>query len=181
MHDLPNILTLLRVLVLPFFVLAFYLEDTLAHYVTFSIFVLASITDYFDGLLARHLKAYSNFGMVLDPIADKLLVACGLMMLVHFDRAPIIPAILIMCREITVSGLREYLAEFKVSIPVSKIAKVKTATQMVAIAILLLGENASGIPWLDSIGIVFIWLAAALTLFTGYAYVKQGFIFLNRH
>lgn len=178
LESLPNFLTVLRIGLLPFFVLAFYFEGNLSNYVTFAIFVGASITDYFDGLLARILKASSNFGMVLDPIADKLIVACALMMLVHFDRAPVIPAVLILCREIVVSGLREYLAEFKVSIPVSKIAKAKTALQLLAISILLLGEDASQIRDLDLIGHAILWFAAALTLFTGYAYMKEGFKFL---
>lgn len=178
LENIPNVLTIVRVLILPFFVMAFYLEGTLSDYVTFAIFVIASITDYLDGLLARVLKASSNFGMVLDPIADKLIVACALMMLVHFDRAPIIPSLLILSREIIVSGLREYLAEFKVSIPVSKIAKAKTALQLLAISILLLGERASGILGLDAIGYSLLWFAALLTAYTGYAYMKEGMKFL---
>lgn len=111
---------------------------------------------------------------MFDPIADKLLVGAALMMLVHLDRAPVIPAILILCREIVVSGLREYLAEFKISVPVSKLAKIKTAIQMIAIIILLLGEKVIGLPGMDILGAFSLWIAATLTLVTGYAYLKVG-------
>ncbi|MFI4984246.1 MAG: CDP-diacylglycerol--glycerol-3-phosphate 3-phosphatidyltransferase [Rickettsiales bacterium] len=172
--DVPNALTLFRIALIPVLVFAFYFDGLLAHWVTAIIFIFASITDYIDGLIARRYDAHSNFGRMFDPIADKLLVGSTLMMLVHFDRAPVIPCILILCREITVSGLREYLAEFKVSIPVSGLAKGKTAIQMVAIIILLLGEKALPIPHLDNLGIAALWFAAGLTLFTGYAYLKEG-------
>jgi cardiolipin synthase len=174
MRDLPNILTLLRIGLIPLLIISFYLEGLIGHWVAAIIFTFASITDYFDGMLARALNAHSSFGRMFDPIADKLLVASALMMLVHFERAPIIPAILILCREITVSGLREYLAEFKVSIPVSNLSKVKTAIQFISVTILLLGERAIGIPYLDLIGEISLWIAAILTLVTGYAYLKEG-------
>lgn len=171
--EIPNFLTLSRIFLIPVVVLSFYLEGKLANYIAASIFIFASITDFFDGYLARVLKAQSNFGRMLDPIADKLLVASTLMMLVHFDRAPVIPTIAILCREILVSGLREYLAELKVSLPVSKLGKVKTAMQMVAIIILLLGNKILPIPYIDTIGEVVLWGAAILTLITGYIYWKE--------
>lgn len=172
--DIPNALTLFRIILIPILVTAFYFDGIVAHWVTAIIFIFASITDYIDGLIARRFNAHSNFGRIFDPIADKLLVASTLMMLVHYDRAPLLPCILILCREITVSGLREYLAEFKVSIPVSGLAKAKTAIQMIAIIILLLGEEALPIPYLDAFGIGALWFAAGLTLFTGYAYLREG-------
>ena len=172
--NIPNFLTLFRIALIPILVTAFYFDGLVAHWVTAIIFTFASVTDYVDGLIARRFNAHSNFGRMFDPIADKLLVASALMMLVHLNRAPVLPCILILCREITVSGLREYLAEFKVSIPVSGLAKFKTAIQMIAIIILLLGKKALPLPYLYTIGEYALWFAAGLTLFTGYAYLKKG-------
>lgn len=172
--DIPNYLTLLRIILIPILVLSFYITGPIGHWTAAIIFIFASITDYFDGFFARKFNAHSGFGRMFDPIADKLLVAAALMMLVHMDRAPVIPAILILCREITVSGLREYLAELKTRVPVSNLAKVKTATQMVAIIILLLGETVIKVPFIEYIGAAAIWTAAALTLITGYAYLREG-------
>lgn len=178
--DIPNILTVLRILLIPALIASFYIEDTAVHYFAAGIFAFASITDYFDGVLARVLRAQSSFGRVLDPIADKLLVASTLMMLVHFNRVPIVPTIAILCREILVSGLREYLADIKVNLPVSSLGKVKTAVQMIAIILLLLGESGTGILYADIIGDALIWSAAILTLASGYIYCKEGFKYLNR-
>lgn len=175
MKALPNFLTIIRIGLIPILIMSFYLEGNIGNWVAASIFTFASITDYFDGFLARTFNAYSDFGRVLDPIADKLLVAATLMMLVHLEKAPIIPAILILCREILVSGLREYLAEFKVSIPVTNLAKFKTVIQFIAIIILILGDKGGGLSYITLIGQIAIWIAAALTLITGYAYCKEGF------
>lgn len=175
MKALPNFLTVIRIGLIPILIMSFYLEGTIGIWVAAGIFTFASVTDYFDGFLARTLNAHSDFGRVLDPIADKMLVAATLMMLVHLEKAPIIPAILILCREILVSGLREYLAEFKVSIPVTNLAKFKTAIQFVAIVILILGDRATGLNHITLIGKVAIWIAAGLTLVTGYAHCKEGF------
>jgi len=173
-RDIPNLLTLTRIALIPILIMAFYLEGKFGHWMVASIFTFACLTDWFDGIIARSYNVQSNFGRVLDPIADKLLVASTLMMLVHFQRAPIVPAILILCREITVSGLREYLAEFKVSIPVSNLAKFKTTIQFIAIIILVLGEPTLGFKHVDLVGIAALYLAAFLTLITGYAYLKEG-------
>lgn len=162
----------MRVALIPVLILAFHVDGNAGRWLAAFIFTFASITDYFDGMLARKLNAYSSFGRVLDPIADKLLVASTLVMLVHEKSAPILPAILILCREITVSGLREYLAEFKVSIPVSALAKIKTAVQFIAIIILILADT---LKMPSYIGEFAIWSAALLTLITGYAYCKEGF------
>ena len=172
--DIPNTLTILRIILIPILVLSFYLDGKISNWVATIIFVFASLTDYFDGLLARKFNAHSSFGRMFDPIADKLLVASALVMLVHTDKVHVVPAILIVCREITVSGLREYLAQFKFDIPVTWLAKTKTAIQMIAIVILLLGEAGTGIRNVDIIGNVAIWIAAILTLVTGYAYLKEG-------
>jgi CDP-diacylglycerol--glycerol-3-phosphate 3-phosphatidyltransferase len=172
--NIPNILTSLRIILIPILVSAFYIDSKIAHYVAVTIFIFASITDYFDGYLARVWSVQSNFGKVLDPIADKLLVAATLMMMVDRSIAPVLPTLVILCREILVSGMREYLAELKVSLPVSHLAKIKTAAQMIAIIILLLGEEVTGIPHTDLIGEISIWIAAILTVVTGYEYLRQG-------
>lgn len=169
---IPNIITLVRVLLIPLLVFSFYLDCSAASYITVAIFSLASLTDYFDGTLARRLKAYSRFGRMLDPIADKMLITAALMMLVEKNIAPVIPAILILCREIFISGMREYLAGLRVRTPVSKSGKVKTALQMAAIILLLLGS--SDIPHAKTAGIVCLWSAAFLTISSGYSYFRRS-------
>ena len=175
LKDLPNILTVSRVLMIPILVGAFYLDGKLSNIIAAIIFIFASITDYLDGMLARVLKAHSKFGKVLDPIADKLLVASSLVMLIHMQIAPLIPTLLILCREILVSGLREHLAEFNINLPVSKLAKWKTAMQMIAIIILILGIPVLKFPIIIFTGMAALWIASLLTLFTGYTYCKEGF------
>jgi cardiolipin synthase len=142
--------------------------------VTCAIFTVAAVTDYFDGYLARSWSMQSPFGRMLDPIADKLLVGAAILMLVHFDRAPTLPALIILCREILVSGLREFLAEAQVGLPVSRLAKWKTGVQMVAIGFLIVGTAAP--EWLnaDDIGSYGLWFAAGLTLVTGFDYLLVG-------
>ena len=181
---LPNLLTYSRILVIPVIIAAFYWDGKPAYLVPAILFLYASVTDFFDGYLARAWHASSALGRFLDPIADKLLIATCLMMLVAEERAPLLPAVAILCREILVSGLREHLAELRVTVPVSTLAKYKTAIQMIAIFLLLLGEG--GPHWLGSmaghtvrldaaiLGCYGLWAAAALTLVTGYAYLKQG-------
>jgi len=175
MKSVPNILTVGRVFLIPILIASFYLEGRTSYYVATAIFIFASITDYFDGFIAKLYKAQSAFGRMLDPIADKMLVASALVMLIEFDRVHVLPAIAILCREILVSGMREYMAELKVSIPVSNLAKLKTSTQMVAISLLLLGDEGTGLKFIPILGTILIWLAAVLTIFTGYLYCKQGF------
>ena len=183
--NLPNILTYGRILAVPLVVLCFFLEGRLqssdfARWSALVIFIVASITDYFDGYLARAWQQQSNIGRMLDPIADKLLVATCLMLLAA-DPVETIhgwslwAAIVILCREILVSGLREYLAELKVSLPVTRLAKWKTAIQMVAIAFLLAGPAGDKIlPYTTQIGIVLLWVSAIVTLYTGYDYFRAG-------
>ncbi len=139
------------------------------------LFVIAAVPDWFDGYFARRYHQISRFGRFLDPIADKLLVAAALVMLVdnHTLRdVNVLAAMIILAREILVSGLREFLAELRVSLPVSALAKWKTAVQMVAIAALLVGDATS--TYVTQAGIVLIWIAAALTLITGYDYLRTG-------
>jgi len=172
----PNLMTLARVVVVPFFVAAFWLPAPAVFWTTFAVFAVASLTDWFDGWLARRNNQVSDFGRFLDPIADKILVAAALVMLVASGRlseASIIAAIIILVRELVVSGLREFLAG-AVIVPVSQLAKWKTAVQMLAIGVLLIsGAFADNIRLLP-IGEVLLWLAALLTVTTGAAYLRAG-------
>ncbi len=179
--NLPNYLTYLRIGVIPALILVFFLKGQWGYWLSAGLFLLASITDWLDGYVARIWQAQSEIGRFLDPIADKLLVATALMLLVGEGRADyadgramMIPAIAIVCREILVSGLREFLACIQVSVPVSRLAKWKTGVQMTAIFLLLLGGG--GWEWLHAgaLGNILLWVAAILTLVTGYAYVKTG-------
>jgi len=180
-REIPNIITISRIGLIPVLVIAFNINHTFAHYIVICIFIFASLTDFLDGFLARAWKAESRFGKMLDPIADKLLVASTLLMMVDQKMAPVTPIIVILCREILVSGMREYLGELKVavSLPVSSLAKVKTATQMLAIIILLLGDNPIFGYNLKTFGQVALWLSAALTVLTGYFYFKKGLKYFN--
>lgn len=170
----PNLLTASRMIAVPALVAAFYLPGHWGPWVTCLVFVLAATTDYFDGYLARSWAQQSKIGRCFDPIADKLLVGAAILMLVAHDRAPVLPALVILCREILVSGLREFLAELSVGLPVSRLAKWKTGVQMTAIGFLLMGT--SGPAWLPvvEIGWYGLWLAALLTLVTGYDYLHAA-------
>ena len=171
---LPNILTYARILVIPALIAIFYWQNEWAYWVAAGLFAFASITDFFDGYLARAWHAHSRLGRFLDPIADKLLVATALLLLVDKGRADVLPAIAILCREILVSGLREFLAELQISMPVSNLAKWKTGVQMGAIFFLLWGPGAPEFFDATMVGDYMLWLAAFLTLVTGYAYLKTG-------
>jgi cardiolipin synthase (CMP-forming) len=170
----PNLLTVSRIGLIPVLVATFYLEGDWARYVACAVFTVAATTDYVDGYLARNWQQQSMFGRWLDPIADKLLVASAVVMLVGFERAPLLPSLVIVLREITVSGLREYMAEVSVGLPVSRLAKWKTGFQMAAIGFLLVGGAGPGWLPIEAIGWWGLWLAAALTLVTGYDYLQAG-------
>ena len=185
--NLPNMLTYARILAVPLVAVCFFIEGRLqssdfARWSAVTIFIVASLTDYLDGYIARAWQQTSNIGKMLDPIADKLLVAtCLLLLAADTDRSGGIAgwslwaAIIILCREILVSGLREYLAALKVSVPVTRLAKWKTTIQMVAIAILLLGPAGDKIfPYTTQTGLVLLWAAAIITLYTGYDYFRAG-------
>ena len=176
--NLPNILTLSRIIVIPVIVALIYLKSPFYGWVAFILFCIAGITDYFDGYFARIRNEISNLGTFLDPIADKLLVASVILILTSkgiIADWETIPALIILLREIAVSGLREYLAEIKVSVPVSKIAKLKTSLQLVALGILILSESGITIVPILLLGKIALWLAALMTLYTGYDYLKSGF------
>jgi len=172
--NLPNYLTYLRILAIPLITFTFFIKGDWSYYLSTALFAIAGISDWFDGYLARIWNAQSRWGQFLDPIADKLLVATVLMLLVYTDRADLLPSIAIVCREILVSGLREFLAEVRIGVPVSKLAKFKTAAQMIAIGFLLLGAGGPAWMHLAFLGRVLLWIAALLTLVTGYAYLRVG-------
>ena len=176
--SLPNLLTYLRIALIPALVGTFYLDGHAAHWLALTLFAVAGITDFFDGYLARAMAQQSPLGRMLDPIADKLLVSAALLMLVGKDTISgltLLAAIVILCREITVSGLREFLAEADVGVPVTTLAKWKTMLQMVAIGFLLAGEAGEAVlPGTILIGQAGLWLAAVLTLYTGYDYLLAG-------
>lgn len=172
--SLPNLLTLSRILVIPVLVGAFYIDGLWSNWLAAGLFGVASITDFLDGYMARAWQAQSKLGRFLDPIADKLLVSAAILMLVAAGTAHILPSLAILCREILVSGLREYLAEVNVSVPVSRLAKFKTAAQMLSIFLLLLGPAAPAFLHSLVLGNILLWIAAVLTLVTGYAYLRTG-------
>lgn len=175
--NLANTLTLLRIAAIPLVVAAFWLDRPWAQWVAVVLFAVASITDWFDGYFARRYAQISRFGRFLDPIADKLLVAAALVMLVAFGPLKgvhLLAALIILAREILVSGLREFLAEIRVGLPVSNLAKWKTAIQMTAIAVLLLDDAGPKAIPMHEVGLALIWIAAALTLVTGYDYLRAG-------
>jgi cardiolipin synthase (CMP-forming) len=183
---LPNLLTLSRIVAIPLVIATFYLPAPLGPWLGCVLFSLAAITDWLDGRLARMWGQQSELGRFLDPIADKLLVAATLFMLAAMSRisAPaILPALIILSREIMVSGLREHLAGLRVGMPVSRLAKWKTGIQMVAIGVLLVGDAGPVQIPVRAIGETLLWLAAALTLVTGYDYLRAGLVHIqdDRH
>tara|TARA_Y100000590_G_scaffold274569_1_gene308275 strand:- start:1587 stop:2171 length:585 start_codon:yes stop_codon:yes gene_type:complete len=181
---IPNILTIGRIIIVPIFVLSFYIPGMIGDLVPFFLFIIASFTDFLDGLLARIYKEESKLGELLDPIADKILVAAALILLVMNEiikNYEVIAAIIILTREILISGLREFLAKKEVSMPVSNLAKFKTFIQMFSIAVLLTGETGNKlINFQDynaqTIGIILLWLSAFLTLYTAYDYLAKGIV-----
>src|SRR5687767_1363330 len=177
MLTLPNILTLSRIFAVPLLVYLLWKPSWYDYAITFGLYCLVGITDYFDGYLARAQGAVSRLGIFLDPIADKIMVVAVIVMLVSSRAASgepvihgfhIIAALIILLREITVSGLREFLATLQISVPVSRLAKWKTTFQLVALGALILGGAVPQWPWVHDVGIVSLWAAAMLTLVTGW-------------
>ena len=179
---IPNYLTIGRIIIVPVFVFTFYLPGFYGDLTALILFIVASFTDFLDGMLARMLGEESKLGELLDPIADKIIVATALILLVMdgtIKDYEVVAAIIILTREILISGLREFLAKGKIKLPVSNLAKLKTVLQMISIALLLSGET--GNKFLNfqdynaqTIGIILLWLSAALTLYTGYEYIRKG-------
>ena len=184
MLSVPNLLTLSRILAVPLLVFLLWKPAPWDYAITFVLYCIVGITDYFDGYLARAQGQISKLGQFLDPIADKIMVAAVLVMLMasrKADGAPpiiqdfnVIPALIILLREIIVSGLREFLAGSQVSVPVSALAKWKTTLQLVALGALILGGAVPGQVWVHNVGLASLWAAAALTLVTGYDYLRTG-------
>jgi len=178
----PNYLTIGRIIIVPIFVFTFYLPGFYGDILPFALFVIASFTDFLDGLLARMFKKESKLGELLDPIADKIIVATALLLLVMdqtIRNYEVVAAIIILTREILISGLREFLAKGKIKLPVSNLAKLKTFLQMFSISLLLLGDTGNKILNFQdynaqTIGIILLWLSAFLTLYTGYDYLRKG-------
>jgi CDP-diacylglycerol--glycerol-3-phosphate 3-phosphatidyltransferase len=198
MFALPNALTILRIVLVPAFAVAFVIPGEAARLTAFFIFVAAGVSDWLDGFAARKLKAGSDFGRMLDPIADKVLVAVALMMLVAegtFTRynpttgmlslLKLVPALIILSREILVSGLREFLAGTRVSVPVTAIAKIKTAVQMVAIGAMILTPIAdSVVPGITALtyaalAYILLYVAEGLTVYTGVIYFRNGMRYIR--
>ena len=181
LYSLPNILTISRILAIPLIVALFWVKGDAARWAMLALFALAGVTDYFDGMLARSMGNISSLGRFLDPVADKLLVSSLLIMLVwsgNISGLVILPALVILCREILVSGLREFLAGIKVGVPVSNLAKWKTAVQMFALGFLIVGAAGPNFWYPEitttAVGEVLLWLAALLTMITGYDYLQAG-------
>ena len=182
LKKIPNILTIGRIIIVPFFVIAFFLPGFYGDIIALILFIVASFTDFLDGMLARMMEQESKLGELLDPIADKILVCSALVLLVMhgtIKNYEVIAAIIILTREILISGLREFLAKGQIKLPVSNLAKLKTFLQMFSIALLLTGETGNKlINFQDynaqTIGIILLWLSAFLTLYTGYEYLRKG-------
>jgi cardiolipin synthase (CMP-forming) len=183
MLSLPNLLTLSRILAVPILVFLLWRPTPVDYAVTFVLYCIVGLTDYFDGYLARAQGQISRLGQFLDPIADKIMVAAVIVMLVSTRKMSgepvihglhILAALVILLREIIVSGLREFLAPLNVSMPVSTLAKWKTTFQLVALGALILGGAAPGQAWVHGVGLASLWAAAALTLVTGYDYLRIG-------
>ncbi len=180
---LPNLLTLSRILAVPILVFLLWKPSWWDYAITFVLYCLVGITDYFDGYLARAQKTVSRLGIFLDPIADKIMVAAVIVMLIARPPAgqeplvadwQIIPALVILLREIIVSGLREFLAGLQVSVPVSALAKWKTTLQLVALGALILAGALPQWDWVHLVGTASLWAAAMLTLVTGWDYLRTG-------
>jgi len=194
MFQIPNTLTVLRILLVPVFAIAFVIPGEAARLTAFVVFCIAGLSDALDGFAARRLNAGSDFGRMLDPIADKILVGVALMMLVaegsvrEFNLTmglasllKLVPALVILSREILISGLREFLAGVSVSVPVSSIAKLKTSIQMIAIGAMILGPIADRwIPGSLALAYTALWVAAGLTVYTGYSYFRAGLVYTRK-
>src|SRR5258708_17343437 len=181
MLSLPNILTLSRILAVPILVFLLWRPAPIDYAITFGLYCLVGITDYFDGYLARAWGSISRLGQFSGPMGQKIVVVAVLIMLISSRKANPVPeiaglhiiaALIILLREIIVSGLREYLAGLQVSVPVSALAKWKTTLQLFALGALILGGAVPRQPWVHEVGIVCLWAAAGLTLITGYSYLR---------
>jgi cardiolipin synthase (CMP-forming) len=186
---LPNLLTYGRIVAVPLVVACMFWQNILhgglwLRWVALTIFIAAGVSDFLDGYFARIWGQQSSLGRMLDPIADKLLVSSCLLMLAAENTIhgwALFAAVVILCREILVSGLREYLAELRVSVPVTRLAKWKTTLQLVAVGFLICGEAGDAVvPVVTQVGITLLWLSALLTLYTGWDYLQAGLHHLTK-
>jgi CDP-diacylglycerol--glycerol-3-phosphate 3-phosphatidyltransferase len=177
MWNIPNILTILRILLIPVFVIVFYADAPWAPYVAAAVFGAAALTDWLDGYLARLWNQTSPLGAFLDPVADKLMVAVALVLLVQYDPRTLValPAMVIIGREITVSALREWMAEVgaRAKVAVSMIGKIKTTAQMISIVLMILRDTVFG-PWVYGLGVLLLYVAAVLTLWSMVLYMRSA-------
>ena len=183
LSSIPNMMTLGRIITIPGIVALFYLDSPLGQWLACGLFTIAALTDFLDGYLARAWSQQSAFGRFLDPVADKLLVAATILLLAGFGQisgSTLLPAVVILCREIVVSGLREFLAGVATGIPVTKLSKWKTALQMVAIGFLIVGQHGPEFIPTRVIGEWCLWIAAIITLCTGYDYLRSGLKHIDR-
>ena len=183
LSSIPNMMTLGRIIAIPGIVALFYLDSPLGQWLACGLFTIAALTDFLDGYLARAWSQQSAFGRFLDPVADKLLVAATILLLAGFGQisgSTLLPAVVILCREIVVSGLREFLAGVATGIPVTKLSKWKTALQMVAIGFLIVGQHGPELIPTRVIGEWCLWIAAIITLCTGYDYLRSGLRHIDR-
>ena len=183
LSSIPNMITLGRIIAIPGIVALFYLGSPLGQWLACGLFTIAALTDFLDGYLARAWSQQSAFGKFLDPVADKLLVAATILLLAGFGQisgSTLLPAVVILCREIVVSGLREFLAGVSIGIPVTKLSKWKTALQMVAIGFLIVGQHGPEFIPTRVIGEWCLWIAAIITLCTGYDYLRSGLKHIDR-
>lgn len=183
--NLPNLLTYSRIAIIPVVLALLMVEGATAKWIALAFYIAACVTDFLDGYLARAWQQQSSLGRFLDPIADKLLISAILLVLVGTDvivGLAMLPALVILCREILVSGLREYLAEVRVGVPVSRLAKWKTGLQMTAIGFLVVGRAGPDFWFVSTIdiGIAGLWIAAALTVITGYDYIRAGYRHIDK-
>ncbi|MBL1241194.1 MAG: CDP-diacylglycerol--glycerol-3-phosphate 3-phosphatidyltransferase [OCS116 cluster bacterium] len=178
--NIPNLLTMFRIVAVAAIVVCFYFEGDTWRWIALGIYVVAGITDFLDGYIARKWDMQSDLGRMLDPIADKLLISIVILMLTAYgaiglDNFSIIPAVVILSREILMSGLREYLAQLHVNMPVSYLAKWKTTVQILSLGFLLAGDAGDRVlPYNTEIGLTLLWVAAGLTVYTGYDYLRIG-------
>lgn len=176
-YTIPNIITFIRIILIPIILYLLFSENPNIVLIAGLLFIVSSVSDYFDGYLARTLNQSSKLGTLLDPIADKLLIASVIVVLVDtgvISNIHVVPAIVILLREIAISGLREFLAKLNADMPVSKLAKYKTTFQMVSLSILIisLGFELNDLLW--NIGLITLWIAAIITLLSGYNYMVKG-------
>jgi CDP-diacylglycerol--glycerol-3-phosphate 3-phosphatidyltransferase len=176
-YTIPNIITFIRIFLIPVILYLLFSENPNIVLIAGLLFIVSSVSDYFDGYLARTLNQSSKLGTLLDPIADKLLIASVIIVLVDtgvISNIHVVPAIIILLREIAISGLREFLAKLNTDMPVSKLAKYKTTFQMVSLSILIisLGFELNDLLW--NIGLITLWIAAIITILSGYNYMVKG-------